>query len=298
MNAQLRLDIARELLRLASPARRGLRKMVLNTKTGRRTYWVQIPKPKAIEKRQRKTAKQLGLSIEDLSFPKGFHLKGNTKQGTPVLAICQDNGEISFQVAESFNAGVTTGADAIGAAKLMKRLMKEGMASHPKGTLYSCTPFDNDEEKQESKKKFYQANGFGKEIDGNLFAIKGDNDLHPVDRSYIKEIKDKVEQAVDDYENDREETERIAAELEEERESLENDFDTFSWELERLRSEADKEEDDDAREEMEDEIDELDNLISDRRDQISRNEDRMNKLWEESLSISDNILRLHEFFNY
>ena len=52
MNAQIRLDIARELLRLASPAQRGLRKMVLNTRTGRRTYWVQIPKlkPKTIEK--------------------------------------------------------------------------------------------------------------------------------------------------------------------------------------------------------------------------------------------------------
>ena len=216
MNAQLRLDIARELLRLASPAQRGLRRMILNTRTGRRTYWVQIPKPKpkTIEKKKEKlTAKQLGLSIEDLTVPDDFYLEGKTQRGTPVSVNCQDGGDIFFQVGESYHAGAVQGGDAIGALREMKRLMKEGMESHPKGTVYRCTPYDNDEEKEKSKKGFYQKNGFGEEIGDELFAIKGDNDLHPIDRSYLKEIKKDVEGVVLDLENDRDERERIMYEI-------------------------------------------------------------------------------------
>jgi len=43
MISSIRLDKARRLLRLASPQQRGLRKVVLNTKKGRRAYWLKSP---------------------------------------------------------------------------------------------------------------------------------------------------------------------------------------------------------------------------------------------------------------
>ena len=300
MNAQVRLDIARELLRLASPARRGLRKMVLNTKTGRRTYWVQVPKPKprAIGRRKENlTAKQLGLSIKELSVPENFYLEGKTRIGTPVSVVCQ-GGEISFSVGKSYDAGAVKGGDAIGALKEMKRLMRDGMGSHPLGAVYRCTPYDIDEEKEERKKGFYQKNGFGEEIGDQLFAIKGENNLHPVDRSYLKEIKDDVEQVVTDFEQDRNESERIMYEIEEENYGLENNINSFHSERKQLRVEADREEDDDAREEMENEIDELDDLINDRRESLSRNEDRMlDVVVDEPLNF-ENIFLIHSLLNY
>lgn len=201
MNAQLRLDIARELLRLASPAQRGLRRMVLNTRTGRRTYWVQVPKPKprAIERpraiEKPKTAKELGLSMDELSMPPEFRLEGRTQKGTSVIAMCKNvpslnASEISFMVNDSFNAGTVDGADAISTTKLMKRLMKQGIASHPKGSVYFCVPFDENKEKRNKKEKFYQQNGFGESHNGALYAIKGEDNIHPVDRDYMMEIED------------------------------------------------------------------------------------------------------------
>ena len=68
--------------------------MVLNTKTGRRTYWVQIPKPKAIEPlaiEKEKTKKKRVIREHDEKFSFGIKLKDIEKAtkisketGTPV----------------------------------------------------------------------------------------------------------------------------------------------------------------------------------------------------------------------
>lgn len=296
MNAQLRLDIARELLRLASPAQRGLRRMVLNTRTGRRTYWVQIPKPKprAIEKREENlTAKQLKLTIEDLSVPEDFSVEGLTKTGVPVSVACRNGGEISFQVGDTYQSGAVTGADAIGATKLMVKLMKKGMESHPKGTVYRCIPYDSDEKKRESKKRFYQKNGFGEAISDELFAIKGDKNLHPVDYSYLKEIKEDVEGVVVGFKNNRDETERIMNEIEQENDDLNSEINGYFQERAQLRFEIERTEDDDEREEMEDQLNYLEDLIVDRRERLSQNEDRLLDVAGYETPNIENIFKIH-----
>ena len=271
MDAQLRLDIARELLRLASPAQRGLRRMVLNTRTGRRAYWVQVPKPKTIEKKQMKTAKQLGIPIEEIRMATDFHLDGKTKGGSKVAVTCERNGDVSFKVNDSSNVGSTTGGDAIGAGKLAKRLMREGMESHPKGTIYRCSPFDYNNEKNNSKKDFYQRNGFGERIGYHLFAMKGDNDLHPIDYSYMKEIKREIEQFA--HKSDGGATKRILSSIKSENDQIDSEL-SFLYSTES----------------------DVDDLINNREDRLSQNQERMEELWDELLlSVPENIRELSYF---
>ena len=181
----IRLDEARRLLRLASPQARGLRKVVLNTKRGRRAYWMIGSQAKEPARKLRKgafNASDLNLKREKLRPPgeKESVIKKTIGKDRLSLRI-GSGGSVSVEINDSHHAEIANASSNIRIAKAVVDSFREYCSGIDNYTVMYCTPYDQDPGKREKKAWLYQAMGFDKDT---MAAFTIDGVLYPIDKKW------------------------------------------------------------------------------------------------------------------
>ena len=191
----VRLDNAKRLLRLAAPQSRGLRRIVLNTKSGRRAYWIGNPNEEKKEKKKPLKASDLGIRVEDMKKGRDFYSSSATSAGTPV-EVYSENGEISFLINDSLVSKHSKPSDPVASLKKATRMILSEISKGKKGDVYWCHPFDSNYDLAQRKKKFYENLGFEEfnstrsgRLSPVMFGVVGDDGkLVPMDRAIQEEL--------------------------------------------------------------------------------------------------------------
>jgi hypothetical protein len=183
----IRLDEARRLLRLAAPQTRGLRKVVLNTKRGRRAYWIG---KKPVKKIQPRTgfisASEAGLPHDKVKRPeKDIVIRKSVGKDHSVLYIGR-KGLVNIRVNNSADIGLANvdPQNRVRIAKSLADSFREYCLTAEDYTILSCSPSDNDPVLTTKKARLYHAAGFDKET---MTAYVMNGRLNPVDQQWVEE---------------------------------------------------------------------------------------------------------------
>lgn len=185
MLLHLRLDRARKLLARSAPSARGLRSVVLNTRTGRRKYWISDKKQAPhLSGKKRTNATQLGIDPLSLKVPNPELI--TILSGKDSVHIVVKHGLVDMFVNEETNASEAKADRPVQTAMKIRDAFNNYFSRLKDNTLLYCTAYDDDPVKARKKESIYQSSGFGERLDKyrTIAGVIRNGELHPVDKKW------------------------------------------------------------------------------------------------------------------